>query len=233
MICSAGLSLLMSSTLQSIIDVDFLRPAVNWALDAASYVFTALFFTGAYMMIPNAKVRFGNAIVAGAFVALAFQVLQWIFVTGQMYVTKYNAIYGSFSFLPLMLIWLQLVWLFTLIYNNSTSASSTSRYRYYNNGNVANPSFTLTQASSSWTPRGWSTSNQGNAGITYANGATFTRDSDITLYGLYQQTVTVTYYNNSTTASTTTGTRYWAPAGSINPSFTLTQAGISGLAALG
>ncbi len=115
MICSAGLSLLMSSTLQSIIDVDFLRPAVNWALDAASYVFTALFFTGAYMMIPNAKVRFGNAIVAGAFVALAFQVLQWIFVTGQMYVTKYNAIYGSFSFLPLMLIWLQLVWLFTLI----------------------------------------------------------------------------------------------------------------------
>ncbi len=118
-------------------------------------------------------------------------------------------------------------------YNNSTSASSTSRYRYYNNGNVVNPSFTLTQASSSWTPRGWSTSNQGNAGITYANGATFTRDSDITLYGLYQQTVTVTYYNNSTTASATTGTRYWAPAGSINPSFALSQAALSGWTARG
>ncbi|MDE6288859.1 MAG: YihY/virulence factor BrkB family protein, partial [Muribaculaceae bacterium] len=37
-------------------------------------------------------------------------VLQWIFVTGQMYVARYNAIYGSFSFLPLMLIWLQLVY---------------------------------------------------------------------------------------------------------------------------
>lgn len=118
-------------------------------------------------------------------------------------------------------------------YNNSTSASSTSGYRYYNNGNVVNPSFTLTQASSSWTPRGWSTSNQGNAGITYANGTTFTRDSDITLYGLYQQTVTVTYYNNSTTASTTTGTRYWAPAGSINPSFALSQAALSGWTARG
>ncbi len=118
-------------------------------------------------------------------------------------------------------------------YDNSTSASSTSGYRYYNNGNVVNPSFTLTQASSSWTPRGWSTSNQGNAGITYANGATFTRDSDITLYGLYQQTVTVTYYNNSTTASTTAGTRYWAPAGSINPSFALTQAALSGWTARG
>ncbi len=118
-------------------------------------------------------------------------------------------------------------------YNNSTSPSSTSGYRYYNNGNVVNPSFTLTQASSSWTPRGWSTSNQGNAGITYANGATFTRDSNITLYGLYQQTITVTYYNGNRTALSTSGTRYWAPAGSINPSFTLTQAGISGWTARG
>ena len=32
-----------------------------------------------------------------------------------MYVAKYNAIYGSFSFLPLLLIWLQLVWLITFI----------------------------------------------------------------------------------------------------------------------
>ena len=119
-------------------------------------------------------------------------------------------------------------------YNNSISASSTSGYRYYNNGSVVNPSFQLTQASSSgWTARGWSTSNQGNAGITYANGAVFIRDSNVTLYGLYQQSITVTYYNNSTSASRTTGTRYWAPAGYINPSFQLTQASSSGWTARG
>ena len=119
-------------------------------------------------------------------------------------------------------------------YNNSTSASSTSGYRYYNNGSVVNPSFQLTQTSSSgWTARGWSTSNQGNAGITYANGAVFTRDSNVTLYGLYQQSITVTYYNNSTSASRTTGTRYWAPAGYINPSFQLTQASSGGWTARG
>ncbi len=119
-------------------------------------------------------------------------------------------------------------------YNNSTSASTISGYRYYNNGSVVNPSFTLTQASAGgWTARGWSTSNQGNAGITYANGATFTRGSNITIYGLYQQTVTVTYYNGNRTALSTSGTRYWAPAGTINPSFTLTQAGISGWTARG
>lgn len=116
-------------------------------------------------------------------------------------------------------------------YNNSTSASSTTGTRYWNSGkNVyTNPSFALTQAASSgWTPRGWSTTNAGNAGITYNSGATFTRDSNVTLYGLYQRTITVTYYNNSTSASTTTGTQYWAPAGYINPSFKLAQATKSG-----
>ena len=46
--------------------------------------------------------------------AIAFQILQLLFVNGQIYVTKYNAIYGSFAFLPLMLIWLQLSWLILL-----------------------------------------------------------------------------------------------------------------------
>jgi membrane protein len=41
-------------------------------------------------------------------------VVQWLFVSGQVYVSKYNAIYGSFAFLPLLLVWLQLSWLITL-----------------------------------------------------------------------------------------------------------------------
>ncbi|MBD5375215.1 MAG: YihY family inner membrane protein [Bacteroides sp.] len=115
MICAAGLSLLMSATLQKFLDFEFLKPAINWVLDFGSYIFTSLFFAGVYILIPNTKVRIVNALVAGACVGLAFQGLQWVFLTGQMYVAKYNAIYGSFSFLPLFLIWLQLVWLITLI----------------------------------------------------------------------------------------------------------------------
>lgn len=116
-------------------------------------------------------------------------------------------------------------------YNNSTSDSKTSGYRYYNNGAVTNPSFTLSQASrSGWTARGWSTSNAGNGGITYNNGASFTRDSNITLYGLYQQPITLSYNGNGSTGGSTaeqTGTRYWAPAGYINPSFSLRANGFS------
>lgn len=114
MICSGGLTVLISTTLDNVFHFSFMTPIISMILDGASWVLTFLFFTAAYMLIPNAKVKFKNAFVAGVFAGIGFRVLQWIFVSGQMYVAKYNAIYGSFSFLPLMLIWMQLAWVVTM-----------------------------------------------------------------------------------------------------------------------
>lgn len=114
MICSGGIQVLMSTTIQKLLPFDAMTPFVTVLLDCMSYLFGWLFFIGAYMLIPNTKVRLKNAIPAGIIAGTAFQILQWLFVTGQLYVAKYNAIYGSFSFLPLMLIWMQLSWLITL-----------------------------------------------------------------------------------------------------------------------
>lgn len=115
MICGSGLSILMSTALRNLLPYEWSSSAVTLILDCASYVITWVFFAAAYMLIPNAKVKPLSAMISGVVVGTAFQVLQWLFLTGQLYVSKYNAIYGSFSFLPLMLIWLQLVWLITLI----------------------------------------------------------------------------------------------------------------------
>lgn len=111
-------------------------------------------------------------------------------------------------------------------YNGSTAASSTSGYRYYNSGNVANPSFTLTQAAlSGWSARGWSASGAADGGIAYANGVAFTRDSSITLYGMYQQTVILSYNGNGATGGSVSeqiGIRYYNSNGAvINPTFTV------------
>lgn len=114
MICSGGLQIFMSTAIQRLLPFDFLSPVIEVGLDFMSVMFGCLFFTGAYMLIPNARVHFKNALVSGIIAGLAFQLLQWIFLSGQLYVAKYNAIYGSFSFLPLMLIWMQLSWLITL-----------------------------------------------------------------------------------------------------------------------
>lgn len=115
MICGAGITVFLSSSLQSMMHFSFMTPVVNMLLEGASWIVTWLFFCGVFMLIPNTKVRFGNALVAGIITGTGFKVLQWLFVTGQLYVTKYNAIYGSFSFIPLMLLWIQLTWMIILI----------------------------------------------------------------------------------------------------------------------
>ena len=116
-------------------------------------------------------------------------------------------------------------------YNGSTTASSVVRDRYYNNGTILNPSFSLSQAAiSGWSARGWSGSPTANGSILYANGATFTRDSNIAVYGAYQQTVTLSYSGNGNTGGATaaqTGIRYWNTGNVLNPTFTLQPNGFT------
>lgn len=115
MICASGLSLFMTTSLKTLLPFGFLDSAIGLIFDSLSIVLSWFFFAGSYMLIPNTKVKPIPALISGIVVGSAYQILQWLFVSGQLYVAKYNAIYGSFSFLPLLLIWLQLVWLITLI----------------------------------------------------------------------------------------------------------------------
>lgn len=115
LICASGISIFMSTSLSHLLPFGFMQPAVEIVIDFIGIALSWLFFAGTYMLVPNTNVKFKNAIIPGIIVGTACQILQWLFLSGQLYVAKYNAIYGSFSFLPLFLIWMQLVWLFTLI----------------------------------------------------------------------------------------------------------------------
>lgn len=114
MVCSSGISILMSTTIVDNPHFKIFSPALKTILDFIPFVLVWLSFIGMYLLFPNTKVRFKHAVVSGIFAGTAFQILQYLFVSGQIYVSKYNAIYGSFAFLPLLLIWLQLVWTITL-----------------------------------------------------------------------------------------------------------------------
>lgn len=114
MILSSGISLFMSSTVLAAVPFAFLTPMVNTLMELIPVVLTWGAFTLCFWLIPNTKVEFKFAAISGAFCAVAFEILQLLFLNGQIYVSKYNAIYGSFAFLPLMLIWLQLSWLLLL-----------------------------------------------------------------------------------------------------------------------
>ena len=114
LVCSSGISVFMSTTLMTALPFKFMSPIISVIVDFIGIALGWLFFAGTYALIPNTHVKFKNALLAGILAGTGFYILQWLFVSGQIYVTRYNAIYGSFAFLPLLLLWLQLVWLITL-----------------------------------------------------------------------------------------------------------------------
>jgi membrane protein len=85
-------------------------PAISLGLSLAPYVLLWLLFTVVYMIMPNTRVHLGSALLAAILAGSAYQFLQIGYVKFQIYVTSYNAIYGSFAALPLFLIWLKLSW---------------------------------------------------------------------------------------------------------------------------
>lgn len=114
MVCTAGLEIFMSDTVQQAFTGNVFSPVARVVLRLVPWVVSWVVFATAFYVIPNTHVSLRNAWWAGVLSGTAFQVLQWLFVTGQVYVSRYNAIYGSFAFLPLLLVWLQLSWLITL-----------------------------------------------------------------------------------------------------------------------
>ncbi len=90
-------------------------PFINFVLDFLPYTIIWVVFTFIYIFIPNTKVNFKSAILAGIVAGTAYQLMQWGYVYFQVGVAKYNAIYGSFAALPLFLVWLQLSWRIVLL----------------------------------------------------------------------------------------------------------------------
>lgn len=78
------------------------------------YVVIWLLFTFLYVFLPNTKVDFKSGVLAGIVAGTLFQVTQLLYISFQVGVAQYNAIYGSFAALPLFLVWLQISWLIVL-----------------------------------------------------------------------------------------------------------------------
>jgi len=75
------------------------------------YCIVWILFTFIYIFMPNTKVKFTSGLLAGIVAGTFYEVVQWVYITFQVGVAKYNAIYGGFAALPLFLMWLQVSWL--------------------------------------------------------------------------------------------------------------------------
>lgn len=84
-------------------------------LSIFSFLLISLLFTFLYIIMPNTRVHFFPALIAGLFTGLLYQLLQWLYFYFQIGVANYNAIYGTFAAVPLFLVWLHLSWIVTLM----------------------------------------------------------------------------------------------------------------------
>ena len=112
LLASGGASIFLSKAVQSMLDspLGLLSPFVHFMIDLIPFGLTVLFLIGLNVLFPNTKVRLRYALLPVFVCALVFSLLQYLFVNGQLFVTKYNAIYGGFSFIPLFLIWVYFSW---------------------------------------------------------------------------------------------------------------------------
>jgi membrane protein len=90
-------------------------PFIFFLLKLLPFGLIWLLFILIYLVMPNTQVRFSSALIAGIIAGSIFQILQGIYISAQVLVSRYNAIYGSFAALPLFLIWLQLSWMIVLL----------------------------------------------------------------------------------------------------------------------
>lgn len=94
--------------------LSMIGPAVIFLLKLTPLVLIWLLLTMVFMVMPNTKVNFKSAFIAGIISGTLFIIVQWLYLYFQIGVSKYNAIYGSFAALPLFLVWLQMSWLIVL-----------------------------------------------------------------------------------------------------------------------
>lgn len=99
---------------EKIESISVIAPLILFSLKFLPYAVIWISFTFIYYWMPNTKVQFSSCIIAGIIGGSLFQITQWIYITFQIGVAKYGAIYGSFAALPLFLIWLQISWLIVL-----------------------------------------------------------------------------------------------------------------------
>jgi membrane protein len=77
-------------------------------------VIMSALFAFTFIFMPNLKIDYKSGIIAGVITGIVYQFVQWVYLTLQIGVSSYNAIYGSFAALPLFIIWLQVGWMIVL-----------------------------------------------------------------------------------------------------------------------
>jgi len=111
--------------------LDFFKPVISFLIKLLPYLLTWLVLTVLFIIMPNTKVKFWSATVAGIISGTILQLLLWAYFDLQFGLSKLGTLYGSFAALPLFIILLQSSWIIVLLGAEISFANqNVSRYEF-------------------------------------------------------------------------------------------------------
>ena len=119
LIASSSITVFIKTKITWFIEVihlpEFGTKLVLFAMSFSPLLIMTILFSFIFIFMPNQKISMKAGIVAGVITGILYQLVQSAYLSLQIGVSSYNAIYGSFAALPLFLVWLQLGWMVVLI----------------------------------------------------------------------------------------------------------------------
>jgi membrane protein len=78
-------------------------------------IIVSLTLSAMYKFIPNAKVIYRSAFHASIPAALAFTLMQYMYLETQVFVSRLSTVFGAFAAVPLFMVWINIGWFIILI----------------------------------------------------------------------------------------------------------------------
>ena len=137
LIASSSITVFLDTKINWLIKVIELPEFGTWlvikALGLSPLVLMIALFTFTFIFMPNHKISPRAGIIAGIVTGILYDLLQAAYLSLQIGVSSYNAIYGSFAALPLFVVWLQMGWMIVLF--GCEVAFFLQNYEIYRNNN--------------------------------------------------------------------------------------------------
>ena len=116
-----GVALSLAGTLQSqalvqrLLEVPLFATLYDAGLQHAPALLSLFGFAFLYWFLPNTRVRVLSALLGGIVAAILFSQAQYAYVQFNVGVMRYNTIFGSIAFLPLLMVWIYFCWAIILL----------------------------------------------------------------------------------------------------------------------
>ena len=122
MIAAFGISVWIDSGISSFFLLPNISTIAEIALRVLNFAIQVVVFTLLMKYMPNTNVRLRYALFSGVVCSISFELIQMLF-SFSLYVSSYIAVYGSFAYIPLFLLWVQFSWLICLVGAQLASAA--------------------------------------------------------------------------------------------------------------